>query len=207
MTKRLTRLACFGLVLTIWSQCRKKYDARWQPGLRGRCPNFIPTKKERAQLNLTNTTLTYEVYSNPRQAYHRYITKYESLAELWTIFNEEYLYADFPRLMIRAEDTYFYPKQLMELISDCSGVPLKRDAPENKDGFHYMAQKSKEDSTTNWLQAMETYGREQGRFSSTLTAVEKQYLQHALSPTLMRLLHYPQVPVGKDPNKKSKNVK
>ena len=74
-------------------------------------------------------------------------------------------------------------------------MPLKRDG-EGEDGFHYYAQKSKKGSGTNWLQAMEKYGREKGRFPGTITSEEKRYLQTALSPTLMKLLHYPQIPVS-----------
>ena len=125
-------------------KCRKQYDAMWQFGWKNRCPNFIPTKKEREQLNLDNTT--FKVITNPAQTNHRRFTKYESLAELWSSFNEEYLYSDAPRLIIRAEDTFFFPKQLMEIISNCSGMPLKRHG-EGEGGFRYFGPNLTKDGT------------------------------------------------------------
>jgi len=178
----------------------------WQFGWKNRCPNFIPTKKERESLNLDNTT--FKVITNPAQTNHRRFTKYDSLAELWSSFNEEYLYSEAPRLIIRAEDTFLYPKQLLEIISNCSGMPLKRDIISNcsgmplkrdgeeDSGFRYFGSNSTKGGTADWLQAMEKYGRKKGRFPGTITSEEKGYLQSALSPTLMKLLHYPQIPAS-----------
>jgi hypothetical protein len=110
------------------------------------------------------------------------------LAHLWTTFYHDYLDAvNLPRLIVRTEDTYFFPKQLMEIIADCVGMPLRNP-------FRYMVDKGKDNSATSWVTAMAKYGSPNGRIPSTLSLKECEYLQEALSPELMASLHYPPIP-------------
>lgn len=183
-------------------QCRKHYDARWQNGLPNRCPNFIPTEKERRLLKLGGphqNVSHYQVVTSIHQTYYKLNRTYESLAEVWSTFNREYWQADFPRLMVRTEDLIFYPKQVMQIISECSGMPLQSnhrvnassDSSSSSNPFDYIIPPSKPDSSTDWISAMAKYGSTVGRISDHITPEEHEYLQSALDAQLMKALHYP----------------
>jgi len=163
----------------LYFKCRLSYGARWQVG--DRCPNLIPTEQERARFALKGPT--FAVNHTNYQSNFALVTPYESLAEMWSSFNTDYLNADFPRLIIRMEDTIFYPRQVLELVANCSGMPLRQP-------FEYSAHRGKRESDTDLVTAMMKYGNDAGRVYSNLTREEKRYLQTALDPQLMQLLHY-----------------
>lgn len=145
-------------------------------------------------LNISDDVHTFEVDASQHQANHKIHTKYESLAHLWTKFNTDYLQSPMPRLIVRVEDTFFYPRELMEIISNCSGMPLKNHK------FVYSTEASKQTTNTTLLSAMSRYGTERGRYfpPGTLSLEEMRFLQSALSSELMELLHYPPMPIKDD---------
>jgi len=175
-------LFCFLLSLERQHQCKSPYDARWKRGLQSRCPNILPTREELKEPYYRDLT-TYDVNTTNYQAGYNYLTHYKSLPDLWSSWNGDYLHADFPRLIIRMEDTVFYPERVMRMISECSGMPIKEP-------FQYMTKKGKGESDTNLVTAMVKYGSDRGRVSGDVTARELRYLQTALDPVLMKLLRY-----------------
>lgn len=76
-------------------------------------------------------------------------------------------------------------------IGNCSGMPIREK-------FHYVSEKGKGGSSTNLVTAMIKYGTTEGRIPPSLTREEKEYLQTALDPRLMELLHYPPVSIDED---------
>jgi len=102
---------------------------------------------------------------------------------MWSKWNRDYLDADFPRLLIRMEDTIFYPKQVLSIIANCTGMELRHP-------FQYTTDKGKAESKTTLVTAMVKYGSEAGRIHPNLTRAEREYLRTAFDPELMRLLHY-----------------
>jgi len=115
-------------------------------------------------------------------------TYYKSLADLWSTFNNDYFQADFPRLFVRAEDIIFYSKETITQIAECAGMKVR-------DNFVYMTARAKPRSATNWVGGMMKYGSAMGRFPSSVTPEERDYLQTALDPHLMKLFHYSQWPM------------
>jgi hypothetical protein len=96
-----------------------------------------------------------------------------------------------------AERQLPHPKLMRALdysIGNCSGMPIREK-------FHYVSEKGKDGSSTNLVTAMIKYGTTNGRVPHSLTDDEKVYLQTALDPTLMRLLHYP--PISFDDGKEN----
>ena len=67
-----------------------------------------------------------------------------------------------------------------------------------REPFRYVAEKGKGGSSTNLATAMIKYGTKVGRIPPNLTREEKVYLQTALDPRLMELLHYPQITADED---------
>lgn len=109
--------------------------------------------------------------------------EYESLVHVWNEWNREYFEADFPRLMVRFEDQLFHAEKVMQLISNCSGIPL--DEP-----FVYQSRASKKHGeSSNLLSALAKYGHTRGRHTP-LDAKDMQYAKSTLDPTLMEIFGY-----------------
>ncbi|GKY96175.1 hypothetical protein MPSEU_000577300 [Mayamaea pseudoterrestris] len=177
------------------SMCRSSYGAKWRM-VGQRCPNLIPTDAERQVLGWSDDVRTFAVDHSNLQARFRYHTPYDSLADMWSTWYGDYLEAKFPRLFVRMEDMIFFPKQVMKIIGDCSGMPIR-------ERFHYVKEQGKDKSSTDLVTAMIKYGTKDGRIPTNLTREEREYLRTALDPKLMQLLHYPQIPVGPNDDKVS----
>lgn len=84
------------------------------------------------------------------------------------------------------EDTIFHMEAVMRIISECSGMPMRKP-------LLYYVEQAKARSDTTLATAMMAYGTAQGRISTNLTSDELEYLRQEFNPELMSLLHYPQV--------------
>lgn len=175
------------------SMCKSSYNAEWQRGYQGRCPNLVPTAQERHLPEFANVTTTFPVAVSLRA--HYYYDYYTSLADLWSQWNQQYIEAEFPRILIRFEDTLFHAEQVMYEIKQCLGLldpSNQTDAPQEIP-FEYFLDKSKKSPTTaDFATALSKYGRASGRYDS-ITEEDRAYLQTALDPRLMQLFHYPNI--------------
>jgi len=173
----------FVIYFTLLGQCQLSYKANWKPGLEGHCPNLVPTEEERQYNRYKNIdTFTVDVERD-------YEETYDSLADYWTEWYREFMDADFPRLIIRFEDTLFHAEQVMKAVMDCVGQPMERP-------FKYHLEKSKSSGkAADFAGALGKYGSEKGRYDG-LAMEDKEYLRSALDATLMRTFHYP--PISED---------
>ena len=57
----------------------------------------------------------------------RWAREWPSLAHVWTSWYQEYLHADFPRLIIRFEDLLFHTEAVLEEIKECVGAEWVHD--------------------------------------------------------------------------------
>jgi len=113
-------------------QCKASYKARWIGGLEGHCPNLVPTAEER-QYNRYQGFDTFQVDVD-----RDYEEWYLSLADMWSEWNTAFLDAEFPRLIVRFEDTLFHAEKVMQLVTECvSGKPM-----EHPYKYHLAAAKS-----------------------------------------------------------------
>lgn len=80
--------------------CKSTYKTEWNKGLDGRCPNLLVSQEER-ELEGNGNLTTYEVSVDDRD----FDEHYTSLAHMWSSWNAQYVDVDYPRLMIRFEDT------------------------------------------------------------------------------------------------------
>jgi hypothetical protein len=167
------------------SMCKLHYTAEWTTF--DRCPNLIPGPRERRKANQTIVNETFHV---KQRIYENYTQDYDSLADMWSKWNLFYYQeADFPRLIVRFEDTLFHLEAVMKQISDCIGMPLHEP-------FQYSLSRSKPSKRSNdFITAMAKYGRDDGRYDG-FTKKERRYLQKALDPDLMKTFHYAQIPIS-----------
>jgi hypothetical protein len=109
---------------------------------------------------------------------------YDSLVDMWNDWNKQYVDADFPRLIIRFEDTIFHAEKVMELVSQCAGIPVPSP-------FKYRLQPSKNhgNKKANFISAMVKYGSNNGRVAE-FQQKDLEYALTTLDPELMRTLKY-----------------
>lgn len=113
----------------------------------------------------------------------KFLTQYDSLVHVWNEWNQDYLEADFPRLMVRFEDQLFHGEKVMQLISNCSGIPLKQP-------FLYQWRKSKtHGDSSNFISALSKYGNVRAR-QLLLDAKDLEYAKSTLDPTLVQIFGY-----------------
>jgi hypothetical protein len=104
------------------SMCRHGYTAKWDRNSKN-CPNLYDG-------NIVNAKF------GPGPSQHA------SLAHMWNDWNGAYYNATFPRVMVRFEDTIFFPKETSRKICTCVGGKLI--TPKEKDGvFHYVIDSAK----------------------------------------------------------------
>jgi len=142
----------------------------------------VPSLKERQSNGFEFETfvVTREAKtSHPREVY-------KSLADMWSEWYQAYLDSDFPRLIIRFEDTLFHAEKVMQLVTECLGQPL--DVP-----FQYHLGASKTHGNSNGFKdALSIYGRAEGRYNG-LTSEDNVYASTAINSSLLELFHYPSI--------------
>lgn len=174
------------------SMCKHPYTAKWTRG-KDHCPGLVPTLKDKARGNNGSDTLNVTVK-------YREMAYFDSLADYWTEWYEEYLHADYPRLMVRFEDLQFHAREMVDAICQCAGA-VPRD---KSGGFSYVVDSAKsfgpghggnQQPKTNMVSAMIKYGSDEHRFDG-LTKEDMEFAATHLSPELMKLFDYniPDVP-------------
>lgn len=163
----------------------------WQRGQNARCPNLVPSSKEKsipkfANLATFNTSITYPAQkSSGRPNSTEY---YDSLIDMWSSWNRQYFDSDIPRIMIRFEDMIFHAETVLDRILDClGGVPANRGG-----GPEVKLQKSRAkhaNKSSDFESALTKYGHEEGRYSQ-LTKEDYDYMRSHVDLDLMNKFHY-----------------
>jgi hypothetical protein len=104
------------------SMCRHGYTARWDRNS-ANCPNLYDGNIVQAKFGPGPST-------------------HDSLAHMWNDWNGAYYNADYPRVLVRFEDTIFFPKEVAQKVCTCVGGELF--PPKENDGmFHYVIDSAK----------------------------------------------------------------
>jgi len=185
------------------NMCREGYDARFIKFRIG-CPKLVLSDQNHNQTN--------RVVVRADQTGKQYTDHYATLADMWSEWYREYLDADYPRLMIRYEDTLLYGPEIMEVIRVCSGA-ASRHANSDTDGgnhsnhsspkFVYHAQEARAWGGPGSLFGALTKLGKTDHYFQTVGGADQEYLLHkGLDQRLMQLFHYPQVPTEIRPESK-----
>jgi hypothetical protein len=159
------------------SMCKHHYTARWMPSLDGHCPDFSHHQNLKA-------TVTYSDFKR----------EHESILHHWNDYYNEYVNADFPRLLVRYEDLLFHPKELTKTVCECAGGSMKRNGT-----FKYIVDSAKkgagahgaEGTRTGYVDAIIKYGSEEKRYSKYVAKQDLEYIRDHVDANLMSLLKYP----------------
>ena len=156
------------------SMCKHPYTAVWQAG--DHCPDF----------NVDN------LYLKTKLTYSDFSRQHESILHHWNDYYNEYLVADFPRLLVRYEDLLFHPKELTKSVCECAGGSMKMDG-----SFVFIVDTAKKgvgahgSARTGYVDAMIKYGSETKRYAKYVAKRDLEYIRDHGDADLMTLLHYP----------------
>ncbi|GKY92160.1 hypothetical protein MPSEU_000187300 [Mayamaea pseudoterrestris] len=167
------------------SMCRDGYAAKWSKGIDGRCPNLVLNAREKETMQQYSDTFPVNVSMKNKQFWDHY----DSLSHMYSTWYRLWLDADYPRLIIRFEDTLFHADQVTALIAKCAGLDFY-----NASAFKYHVEAAKNTKTsTSFTQAMGKYGRAEGRYNS-LEPQDIEYLRTSIDPKLLQVFNYKKAP-------------
>ena len=161
-------------------QCKTRYDAKWEKPLDNRCPNLIQFPQNKT---------TYKVSAKTHQTHYKKTDNYTSLADMWSTWNTQYLEADYPRLIIRFEDTIYRLEDVVEKVRECVGL--------NKTGepFRYQISSAKpHGAPTDYVKGLRKFVSTTGRHRG-MNEYDRQYAREVLNPELLRIFNYKQAPL------------
>lgn len=102
------------------------------------------------------------------------------------------MFSDYPRLMIRFEDTLYRLEEVVNSIRECIGMEKART-------FKYMISRSKaHGNPTDFVASLTKQVGNAGRHRG-LNADDRKYAHEILSPMLMETFKYAQCPLDVDP--------
>lgn len=161
------------------SMCRNRYTAKWKHS-----SNQCPHLREDHDESSVPVTVTY---AEQRTSSHA------SLAHLWNDWNQEYLQAEYPRVIVRFEDLIFFPQETLTKICECAGGKVQWP-------FSYIVKPAKTgpghgktSERTDMISAWRQYGKPpepNGGFTSSDYAAAVDFL----NGTIMKLFGYTHPP-------------
>jgi hypothetical protein len=164
------------------SMCKQGYGVRWDHNEK-HCPNLIPNDFDRQRFKRLRHAESVPVWMgrSPKTG-----PTWKSLTHYWNDWYESYLGVDFPRLVIRFEDTLFHGKQVMDLVCQCGG------AQQAASHFTYLVDEAKwnhKHAQNNMLSAMMKYGTDAGRYRN-MTDDDLRFAHDTLNMSLMETFKY-----------------
>jgi hypothetical protein len=163
------------------SMCKQGYGARWNHNSEKHCPNLVPNEYDRKRFKKLRNASSVPVWMglSPKKG-----PSWRSLIHLWNDWYEGYLEADFPRLIIRFEDTLFHGKEVMKQICQCGGA-------QQPSQFSYVVDEAKDHrgAQNNMVSAIIKYGTDTWRYHN-MTDEDLLFAHQSLNPELMKAFHY-----------------
>jgi hypothetical protein len=151
------------------------------------CPNLVPNEADRRRFpkefpdDKNATSVPVWMGKNIQVG-----PSWPSLVHYYNAWYQSYVQADFPRLMIRFEDTLFHADAVMKQVCDCAGgEPVS-------DQFRYFLEEAKashKHEQNNFVSAMIQYGTDVGRYHN-MTPEDLDFARAHLDPVLLDLFHY-----------------
>jgi len=166
------------------SMCKQGYGARWSHNSKKHCPNLVPNDFDRNNYKHLQQATSVPVWmgKNPQVG-----PSWPSLVHYWNAWYRSYANADFPRLMIRFEDTLFHARQVMKQVCECGGGELV-----SPDRHIYHLDEAKwqhKHAQNNMVSAIVKYGTDAGRYRN-MTREDLEFARNHLDPSLLDLFHY-----------------
>ena len=164
------------------SMCKQGYGVRWDHSPRKHCPNLVPNDYDRRRFRRLKNASSVPVWqgSNLKNG-----PSWQSLAHFWNDWYELYLRENYPRLIIRFEDTLFHGEEVMEKVCNCAGGKQPKH-------FTYVIDNAKWDhkhAQNNLVSAIVKYGTDARRYDN-MTSDDLRFAARHLNPELMKAFRY-----------------
>jgi hypothetical protein len=162
------------------SMCKESYEATWMRTA-GHCPLLVPTEQDLREGGSPT------VYACPLSTNYTLGDHFPSLPHYWSEWYRQYLHADFPRLIVRYEDTIFHAEKVLKAVAQCAGIrPNER--------FVFVGREAKGHGASGDLfSAMVKSGNGSGRYNG-MTADDIAFARQHYDPAIMELFRYRQPP-------------
>jgi hypothetical protein len=125
-----------------------------------------------------------------RVKYSATIVSHKSLPDFWNDWYNDYLAADFPRILVRFEDLLFYGKNVTQTLCKCGGGDPRRDHFVHVKTSAKLGTAAHGANKTNLIDAIIQFGSEKGRLMG-MTPNDIKYSKKLLDPKLMDMFQYP----------------
>lgn len=166
------------------SMCKQGYGVRWDHNSEKHCPNLVPNDHDRQRFKRLQDAPSVSVWMGPNA---KVGPSWPSLVHYWNAWYQSYVMADFPRLMVRFEDTLFHGHSVMKSICECGGGTLV-----SPNRHFYLLDEAKwhhKHTQNNMISAMIKYGNDNGRYRN-MTKEDLEFAQKHLDLALLDLFRY-----------------
>lgn len=166
------------------SMCKEGYGARWDHNSEKHCPNLVPNTYDRKRFKRLKDASSVSVWMGGSR---RKGPSWPSLIHLWNDWYESYFNADFPRLIIRFEDTLYHGEQVLRQVCRCGGA-------EHNSKMSYVVNEAKWNhraSQNNMISAIIKYGTHSRRYDN-MTDADLLFASAELNADLMEVFRYKQ---------------
>jgi hypothetical protein len=167
------------------SMCKQGYGVRWPHDRNLHCPNLVPNEADRRrfkhEIHKNDTSISVWMGKDPHVG-----PSWPSLVHYYNAWYQSYVQADFPRLIIRFEDTLFHGDTVMKQVCECAG-----GEPVSDQHLYFLdeAKWSHQQEQNNFVSAMIHYGTDARRYHN-MTQEDLDFARAHLDPALMELFHY-----------------
>ena len=164
------------------SMCRHHYEARWSHNSQ-HCPNLVPTTSREAMQLGSAETFKVRVKFNPTPK------MYDSLVHLWSEWYQDWIDAEFPRLMVRFEDLVFHTESVITQTCHCAGGNMYPGP------FKYIQDSAKGETQrvhkggNGLVKSILKYGFPEKRTTS-YEVKDLEYAEDHLKRSIMEMFHY-----------------
>jgi hypothetical protein len=145
------------------SMCRQGYGVRWDHNSKKHCPNLVPNAFDKGRFPKLQNASSVPVWMGASMETG---PTWDSLVHYWNNWYGSYYKNDFPRLLIRFEDTLFHAEQVMKHVCQCGGgIYAGNDESENM--FRPIVDEAKwshKHSQNNLVSAIIKYGTDATRY-------------------------------------------
>ena len=188
------------------SMCKEGYGVRWDH-TQEHCPNLIPytefdkrkiqlrrrqqqQQQQQQQQRMDSNSNTTQLESIPVWMGKNIQSGivWDSLIHYWNEWYESYMDdvdVNYPRLIIRFEDTLYYPTKVMEQVCLCGGGTVTKP-------YKYLVSEAKynhKQQQNNLVTAIIKYGTNTTRYNN-LTIDDIKFIQQHVNSTLMKVFQY-----------------
>jgi len=165
------------------SMCKEGYGVRWPHDSTIHCPNLVPNEFDRARFKALRNASSVSVWMGKNA---KVGPSWSSLVHYYNMWYQSYVQADFPRLIIRFEDTLYHGEKVMKKVCECAGGESVSDR------HLYFLDEAKWDhqqEQNNFVSSLITYGTDTGRYRN-MTQDDLHFAKANLDQSLLDLFHY-----------------